>query len=297
MRYAVISAAVTDEIRFTDGTTQIVPGGAGIYALCGIKLWSDDVEIVTGIGEDYDELHGKWYRNNDISMKGLSIKDAKSPYTVIQYFEDGEREETPKYGVEHFCKLETTPEELKFYLENKDGVYIFKNSDKNFWDKVLEYKEGTKAKVLWEIAADATEYSNLENVKKIAERVEAFSLNMTEAKKLFNTDDREIIIKELQSWKLELIFLRQGAKGAIMITPDAWEEVPSQPDVNVVDPTGGGNSSTGGVLCGLVEGYSPRTSGIMGSISAAMCISQYGVPENITLEMRKNAKIRAGIEG
>ena len=89
MRYAVISAAVTDEIRFTDGTTQIVPGGAGIYALCGIKLWSDDVEIVTGIGEDYDELHGKWYRNNDISMKGLSIKDAKSPYTVIQYFEDG----------------------------------------------------------------------------------------------------------------------------------------------------------------------------------------------------------------
>lgn len=297
MKYAVISAAVTDEIRFVAGMTKIVPGGAGIYALCGIKLWDDDVEIVTGIGEDYDGLHGDWYRNNDISMNGLKIKDAKSPYTVIQYFEDGEREEAPKYGTEHFQKLETTPEEIKPYLEMKDGVYIFKNSDGDFWNKVLEYKKGTKAKVLWEIAADATEHDNLESVKNIAKQVEAFSINMTEAKRLFATTDREEIIKELRSWGLELVFLRQGAKGAVMISPNEVVEVPSQPNVNVVDPTGGGNSSTGGVLCGLVEGYSPEICGIMGSISAAMCISQHGVPINISLAMREDAKKKAGIEG
>ena len=39
------------------------------------------------------------------------------------------------------------------------------------------------------------------------------SINMTEAKSLFGTSDREQIIEELRSWGLELIFLRQGAKG------------------------------------------------------------------------------------
>lgn len=296
MKYAVISATVTDEIQFVDNSRIVVPGGAGIYALAGIKLWDDDVLIVTGIGEDYDELHGKWYRDNNLSMAGLKIKDKKSPYTVIEYFEDGEREETPKYGIEHFCKLETTAQEIKPVMEQAEGIYIFKNTDMNFWGDVLKFKKESKAKVMWEIAADATCYENLHVVEKIAKQMDAVSLNMTEAKNLFCTEEPQTIISNLQSWNVELIFLRRGAKGATMITPTEIVEVPSQPDVNVVDPTGGGNSSTGGVLCGLVEGYSSKVCGIMGSISAAMCISQHGVPEKITLAMREEAKRKAGIE-
>lgn len=120
---------------------------------------------------------------------------------------------------------------------------------------------------------------------------------MTEAVHLFGTTDQEQIIEELQNWGLELVFLRQGAKGAVMITGSEAVAVPSQPDVNVVDATGGGNSSTGAVLCGFVEGYSPEICGRMGSISAAMCISQYGVPAEVTSDMREEAwkKARCGL--
>lgn len=299
MKYIVVSAAVTDEIHFADGSVKIVPGGAGIYALCGIRLWADDVEIVTGVGEDYRSLHGPWYEANGISMSGLKRKDEKSPYTVIQYFDDGERIETPRYGLEHFQKLETTGEELRPYLtgeDQADGVYIFKNTDEKFWTDVLELKQGFRGKIMWEVAADATTSENLDRVKEIAVRMDAFSINMTEAGNMFGTRDRETIISELKSWGIPLIFLRQGAKGAVMISPEGVVEVPSQPDVHVVDPTGGGNSSTGGALCGLVENYSPETCGRMGSISAAMCISQYGVPKEITEEMRREAQKRAGIQ-
>lgn len=49
MKYIIASTAVTDEIHFVDGKrTEIVAGGAGVYALCGVKLWSDDVMLVTG---------------------------------------------------------------------------------------------------------------------------------------------------------------------------------------------------------------------------------------------------------
>lgn len=289
MKYVVVSAVVTDEIHFPDGNVKIAPGGAGFYALCGLRLWSDQVVAVTGIGEDYEKLHGEWYRRNHISMEGFRIKDARSPYTIVEYFPDGERIETPALGLEHFRSLETTGEELVPYLDSAEGMYIFRNLDPDFWTGFLKNKKDSSCKIMWEIAADAAQKENLETVRDIAGQLHAFSINMTEAKSLFGTSDREQIIEELRSWGLELIFLRQGAKGAVMITADEVVEVPSQPDVQVVDATGGGNSSTGAVLCGLVEGRSLEICGRMGSISAAMCISQYGVPEEITEEMRKEA--------
>ncbi len=289
MKYVVVSAVVTDEIHFPDGDVKIAPGGAGFYALCGLRLWSDQVVAVTGIGEDYEKLHGEWYRRNHISMEGFRIKDARSPYTIVEYFPDGERIETPALGLEHFRSLETTGEELVPYLDSAEGMYIFRNLDPDFWTGFLKNKKDSSCKIMWEIAADAAQKENLETVRDIAGQLHAFSINMTEAKSLFGTSDREQIIEELRSWGLELIFLRQGAKGAVMIAADEGVEVPSQPDVQVVDATGGGNSSTGAVLCGLVEGRSLEICGRMGSISAAMCISQYGVPEEITEEMRKEA--------
>lgn len=222
-------------------------------------------------------------------MDGLIEKDDKTPHTVIQYFEDGEREETPRYGAEHYKKIETVPEDLKPYFASAKGIYIFKNSDPFFWRKIIKYKEDSDSKVMWEIGCDATYPENYENIKKIAKHIDIFSINLTESKHMMGTEDIEEIIKEYQSFQIPLVFLRRGADGAIMITPDEAIIVPSQKNIKVVDPTGGGNSSSGAVLYGFCEGYSPLICGKMGSISAAMCISQYGVPDRITSEMRLEA--------
>ena len=50
MDYIIASTVVTDEIRFADKkTVEKKAGGAGIYALCGIRLWCDSVMPVTGV--------------------------------------------------------------------------------------------------------------------------------------------------------------------------------------------------------------------------------------------------------
>ena len=123
--------------------------------------------------------------------------------------------------------------------------------------------------------------------------MDVFSINLTESRHMMAKDDMEEIIKEYQSFGIPLVFLRRGAAGAVMITPEEVTYVPSQKNVNVVDPTGGGNSSSGAVLYGFCEGFSPKICGTMGSISAAMCLGQYGVPEKITEEMRQEAMKRA----
>ena len=294
MKYVIASTAVTDEIHFADGkSVEIVAGGAGIYALCGVKLWCDEVMLATGVGADFQEIYGEWYEKNHLSMEGLIIKDEKTPHTVINYFEDGEREEIPLYGAHHYKKIETVPEDLKPYFETAKGIYIFKNSDPEYWKKIIQYKENSSAKVMWEIGCDATYPENYENIKRIAQHMDVFSINLTESRHMMAKDDMEEIIKEYQSFGIPLVFLRRGAAGAVMITPEEVTYVPSQKNVNVVDPTGGGNSSSGSVLYGFCEGFSPKICGTMGSISAAMCLGQYGVPEKITEEMRQEAMKRA----
>lgn len=296
MRYIIASTAVTDEIRFADGRSpEKVAGGAGIYALCGVKLWCDDVMLATGVGRDFDRIYGDWYRKNNLSMEGLIVKDERTPHTVIQYFEDGEREEIPLYGPDHYKKIETVPKDLEGYFKTAKGIYIFKNSEENYWKEILEYKKTSDAKVMWEIGSDAACRENLSLVREIAGQLDIFSVNMTESVKLTGKKELADVIKEYQTWGLPLVFLRRGAQGAVMITPENAVCVPSQKGVSVADPTGGGNSSSGAVLYGFCEGFSPEICGIMGSISAAMCISQYGVPEEITEEMRGTARRKAGL--
>lgn len=296
MRYIIASTAVTDEIRFADGrNVEKVAGGAGIYALCGVKLWCDDVMLATGVGADFDSIYGDWYRKNNLSMEGLIIKDEKTPHTVIQYFEDGEREEIPLYGPDHYKKIETVPEDLEGYFKSAKGIYIFKNSDEKYWKQILKYKKNSPAKVMWEIGSDATFEENYSLVKGIAGQLDIFSINIGESVKLLGKKELTDIIKEYQTWGLPLVFLRRGAEGSVMITPEEAVYVPSQTGVHVADPTGGGNSSSGAVLYGFCEGFSPEICGVMGSISAAMCISQYGVPEEITEEMRQKAREKTGL--
>lgn len=316
MDYIIASTVVTDEIRFADKkTVEKKAGGAGIYALCGIRLWCDSVMPVTGVGKDYAEMFGEWYKKNHISMDGLIQKDEKTPYNVIQYFEDGERSETALYGADHYRKIEVAPKELEPYFQTAKGIYIFKNTSPEFWNGILPMMESSfqtrsrAAAVMWEIASDSTCPECLEEVRRIAGNVDIFSINLTEARNLFGTESLDEIIGKFRGWMdssipfagqnhLKLIFLRRGSKGAVMITPEEAVYVPTVDHVNVVDPTGGGNSSSGAVLYGWCSGHTPEECGLMGSISAAMCLEQYGVPDEIGMEKREAAqRLLAAMKG
>lgn len=290
MDYVIASAAVTDEIHFPDGSSmEKAAGGAGIYALAGLKIWNDSVELATGVGADYGKLYGQWFEKNNISMNGLKIKSENTSHTIINYFENGEREEVSRYGEEHFKGNEITAEELKPYFQTAKGIYIFRNAEQGFWGEILKFRESSNTKVMWEIAGDAVDNKQLEEVKRIAEKVDVFSINKTEALKLLNVRTVSEAIEILRAWGIPLVFFRQGEEGAYMITEKETVMAESIKDIEVIDSTGGGNSSSGAVLYAYCENIEPWTAGLMGSISAALCLEQYGVPPKLDEQLRERA--------
>lgn len=290
-KYLIVSTAVTDEIhKHGHPDVQYALGGAGVYALVGAKVWIDDLSILTGVGEDFSSLHLEWFKNNNLSTANLMVKDPHTPKTIIQYEDEDHRTETPFYGAEHYQKMNAGVSDIAEAL-TKDtmGIYVFKTHDEVFWEELLQLKNQRDFKILWELNADSASFEYLSKVKKIAEQIDVLSLNRTEAQSLFGVMDTETIINNLQGWDINTVFLRAGSEGAYMITKNSTLKIKSVEQVRVVDVTGGGNSSSAAVLIGYCEGRSLEEMGLMGSISAAICIEQEGVPKIIDKHIRVKA--------
>ena len=294
MRYLVQSTAVWDTIRIPGRPESVdAPGGAGFYALAGIKVWEDSVGLVTGIGEDYFPRFGNWYLRNRIAIDGMSVRDKHTPRTIVHYRSDGARTEEPVYGAAHYHKMEARTEDLAPFCGDARGVYVFKNADPSYWKSFLALKRRYGFTAMWEISADAATPENRGVVQQIAEAVDNLSINRGEAVSLLGKERVEDAIADIRSWDVPLIYLRLGSAGVCLLSKGQSVYVPSVPGITAADATGGGNSSSGGALVGYCRGCSLKEIGAMGNVSASFCIGQWGAPADFDETLRREARKRA----
>lgn len=280
--YIIVSTAVTDDIFHANlDYAGSFLGGAGIYALAGISLWTKNAMILSGVGADFFKRNTPWFENNELSMEGLYEAAPLTPRTNVQYLPDGERIETPCFGASHYAKMEPSAEYILQSCENAKGIYIFKDANISFWDTILEAKNQAGFVIEWEINADSAEFTHYATVKNIAERCDIFSINLHESFSLLSVNTLDEVIAIFSGWNVPLIFLRTGSSGSVLIREQRFTFVPSIPGTTVLDPTGAGNASSAAVLFGFCEGYSDYDCGILGSVSASMAIAQYGPPIDI----------------
>ena len=280
--YIIVSTAVTDDIFLANlDYVGSYLGGAGIYALAGISLWTKNATILTGVGTDFFKRYFSWFESNGLSTEGIYEAAPLTPRTNVQYLPGGERIETPCFGASHYAKMEPSATDIAQKCKNARGVYIFKEANSAFWDTLLKAKEQEGFAIEWEINADSAKGVNYQTVKNIAEHCEIFSINLQESLSLLSVQTIEEVINIFYKWNVPLIFLRTGRNGSIVIRENNSTFVPSIPGVNATDPTGAGNASSAAVLYGFCEGYSDYNCGILGNISAATVITQFGPPKDI----------------
>ncbi len=280
MKTIIVSTLVQDKITLANGEfAGDYPGGAGLYAFCGAALFEEESLLLCGVGKDYKKLFGEWFQKNKFSEEGLLVKDEHTAISEVRYLQDGERNETPVLGSQHYKSLEATPSDLENICADANAVYIFKDfGEDGFWEDILRLREKHKFSLLWELNADITTKEHCEKVKQIAQHVDVLSLNQKEALQMLDCTCVNEGARKLQEFGVPAVYLRCGKKGALYITKDTIHESPSVQVEDVVDVTGAGNASSAAVLCGYARGYEPSVCAKMGSVAAAFCIAQYGPP-------------------
>jgi len=76
--------------------------------------------------------------------------------------------------------------------------------------------------------------------------------------------------------QVDLLVVTRGADGASLISRERRVAVPAVPPETIADPTGVGDAFRGGLLVGLVRGYSWEVTGRLGALAATYCLEQVG---------------------
>jgi sugar/nucleoside kinase (ribokinase family) len=286
----VVGAVLMDNLVYADGTQrENIPGGAGLYALAGAALFSNNAVLVTGTGRDLPETFGPWMERNGLATRGLRFADDHAPRNILRYTDDRTRTETPVYGHEHFRRIEPAPGDIERVLPGARGIYVFRNTDPNFWDGLIKLEPEPRPKLLWEIGLDACTPAERPRIEQLLRHVDAFSINFEEAAAIFGTSREDVLLDRLRRFGAPLVFLRAGARGSFALSAASTIFVPSLP-MAPVDVTGGGNAFGGAALVGLAQDRTPAVCAAMGTVAASLAIAQYGPPETGNPAVRAAAR-------
>ena len=273
----IVAAAMIDEIEQADGSVlDPVLGGAGLHALAGAALWSADPVLVSGAGEDVGSLFGPWFAENGLSLRGMRQRPGPTPVNRIVYASEDSRSERSVLGAERLALMHPMPDDILAAAAGARSAYVFARMTDGLLACLAGLRSRQRLVVLWEIALDAATPQNLPTIRAAMTGLDAFSLNLDEAHRIFGEDDETRLLARLRDLGAPTVFLRLGRRGSIAITADDASLVPSLP-VTAIDVTGGGNAYSGGALAALASGDDALTAARKATASAALCVSQRGV--------------------
>lgn len=280
-KVAVLSHIVIDEIYDPAGRhTHDDVGGAGAYAAVGASLVSPAGTslLVSGTGRsDLVELT-KWCRDRSIDARGLFVVGDHGPRTRIEYFTDGERVESPVYGLAHFDGHTPLPLHLPAALDGSDlaALYLFHSAEEEYWKHIERFRQSSPVPILWELSAEATTKTLEDTVRQRSALVDVVSLNRTEAFSLFGTSSFDEATRSA-SELAPIVLLRIGGDGSLLLENDRQTRIPAAP-TTAADPTGGGNSYSGAFIAAYRESGNAEWAARYAAAAAATVIATPGAP-------------------
>lgn len=292
MDYVSFGQIITDDVYFPGIVEYKNVLGGSAYVAAGLRIWSENVGVCSGIGKDFGKMHGEWFSCNKIDTSGTIVKAKRSAHSKINYFENGEREEISLPGCGSLRLMMPDPSEIPLGYRSCKGLYFFKDCDRAFWDAMGEYLEKYPTIAAWEILGASACPQNYDTIRKFLKKVTIFSLNLTEGRQLCQKDEPLEIVREILKMGAKTLLFRMSEKGALVANQNGIWHIPAI-ETKVVDVTGGGNSSTGGFLAGYCEsGGDIVTAGKYACVSASFIIEQYGPPKLIDESLMQKARER-----
>jgi sugar/nucleoside kinase (ribokinase family) len=297
--YLITGCTRINAINFPDGRTVKGFLGGALFAVNGIKPFSDDVLLITTAGPDFDNYYGNYFRENQLSKTGIQFNLPKTEYTILDYTPDGRWWEYSKYGEdfeqswarEALIKAEFVS---KYADQTTRGIYFESAVREPLWQNLDEIRAAApNAKIMWELSTGDCENPQVKDaVLALIGKLDMYSVNLPEAMHLFGTQSEAESIRVIQAVG-KPCFFRVGERGAYLIDEKGAWFAPAIDTHLSVDATGCGNCSTGTALFGFCEGYHPLLTVIMANLAASLNAQQYGPYPKFTAELREQLNQRA----
>jgi sugar/nucleoside kinase (ribokinase family) len=265
-----------DDIVLPDGTTRMACfGGDTIYGSLSASFWTDNVRLVTPIGNDFPDDHMDRLNKLDWDLSGMSLRQLPTARNWIVYEYDGRRTWIMRSNPDDFYELSPKPSDIPSeYLRAK--AFLILAMDLTSQETLAPYLKSLGAIVCLDPQEDNI-LDNQDRVFSMLSSVDIFMPSQEEVHRLLGHKDYERAAREFIQYGPKIVGVKMGAQGAIIYDNenDKFLNIPVY-KTNVKDTTGAGDSFCGGFMAMFMKSGDLYKSGLAGAVSASFAIEDFG---------------------
>nr|MBS0036745.1 bifunctional hydroxymethylpyrimidine kinase/phosphomethylpyrimidine kinase [Saprospiraceae bacterium] len=278
MSLLAVGTVAIDSIETPLGKAERVVGGAATYIAWAASYFTDQIRILSIIGEDFPQPELELLKSKGVDTEGIHlIKGGKSFFWSGRYSTDMNSRDT----------LETQLNVLADFAPDLPSAYknskylMLGNLTPAVQMSVLNQME-SRPDI---IAMDTMNFwmdSAMGELLEVIKRVDILTINDEEARQLSGQQSLAKAARDILKMGPKYLIIKKGEHGALLFDNDQVFFAPALPLYDVFDPTGAGDTFAGGMMGylsqkGELSFSNLKTAIIYGSAMASFCVEEFGI--------------------
>ena len=296
MKKVLVTGTVAfDDIETPNGNSGKVIGGAGTYIGLASSLFTQNLAIVSIIGEDFPDKEIAFLNSRGINTQMIEkVNGGKTFYWKGRYHDNMISRDTLETELNVLEKFEPS---INSEFSSSE-IILLGNLDPSVQKAVINQSKNPNKFLIMDTMNFWMENA-LEELISVVKQVNLLVINDEEALQL--TSEKNIFkaaYKILEMGPMGVI-IKKGEHGSVYVDESNKYIVPAFPLKSIVDPTGAGDSYAGGIAGYLsikkkIGFEEIKNAMLYGTLTASFCVEKFGVEglKNLNLAtLNKRLKI------
>lgn len=266
-----------DDVVLYNGTTRMgCFGGDALYAALSAGLWSQRVQFVAPIGNDYPLEHKERLQEAGWDLSGMPRRDVPTHRNWVIYEQDGRRTWVLRTEANNFYTLSPlTIDVPPAFLQTR--AFLILAMDLAAQEDLVIGLRGRQALIALDPQEDYIP-GNEQRIIKMLGGVDIFLPSEIEVERLLGHRNFERAARQFAELGCCIVGIKLGANGALLYDArsDRFLHIPSYV-TQVVDTTGAGDSFSGGFMARYLHTGDLEQGGLGGTVSASFAIEDFGL--------------------
>lgn len=286
MALLTVGTVAFDSIETPYGKADKVIGGAATYISWAASFLAEKIALVSVIGDDFPQAEVEMMEERGIDTSGLKrLEGRKSFFWAGKYHKDMNARDTLATELNVLADFDPV---LPDHFRNCEYLMLG-NLTPAVQQAVINQME-TRPKL---IAMDTMNFwmdSAWDELMEVIKQVDVLLINDEEARQMANEVSLLKASRKILDMGPRYLVIKKGEHGALLFSHDDIFFAPGLPLLEVIDPTGAGDSFAGGFMGYLantknLQFNSMKNAVIYGSALASFCC------EAFSLERLKSLKL------
>ena len=278
MSLMTVGTVAFDDITTPFGRAEKVIGGACTYISWAGSYFTNDINLVSIVGDDFPQSELDALSGRGVNLEGLEIvKGKKSFFWAGKYHDNMNKRDTLVTDLNVLADFDPVlPESYK------DSEYIMLgNLTPEIQIKVLEQMKSKPKLVVLDTMNFWMDVA-MDTLKQAISKVDVITINDEEARQLSGEYSLVNAAKKIHDMGPKYLVVKKGEHGALLFSDEKVFAAPALPLAKVVDPTGAGDTFAGGFISyiaktGDTSFENMKNAVVMGSVMASFCVEEFSI--------------------